>query len=80
MLADSEWATHQQRDTAALIMASNPLLSLVAISDGECKARSRFEMCEVSTLVTSVCSSHAVSRLLVMIKENSTYAILRLPL
>ncbi|WFD35990.1 hypothetical protein MCUN1_002861 [Malassezia cuniculi] len=41
-----EWATHQQRDTAALIMASNPLMSLVAISDGECKARSKFEMVE----------------------------------
>ena len=50
MTADnnSEWLTHQHRDTAAAIVGHPPLLAYISIADGECQARERFEVIEVS--------------------------------
>jgi hypothetical protein len=43
-----EWATHHHRDTLASIVGHPPLLSYVALADGESQARERFEVIEVS--------------------------------
>jgi len=43
-----EWLTHQHRDTSASIIGNSSLHSYLALSDGECKERVRFEVCEVS--------------------------------
>ena len=48
MLCDSEWITHQHRDTYASIIGHPPLLSYVSVADGESIGRAKFEMCEVS--------------------------------
>ncbi len=45
----SEWLTHQHRDTLASIVGHPPLLAYVSLADGECQARERFELIEVST-------------------------------
>lgn len=42
-----EWITHQHRDTAASIVGHPQLHSYLALADGECKERVRFELCEV---------------------------------
>jgi hypothetical protein len=48
-LADrSEWLTHQHRDTMAAIVGHPPLLAYLSIADGECQAREKFEVIEVS--------------------------------
>ncbi|ORX35984.1 splicing factor 3B subunit 5/RDS3 complex subunit 10 [Kockovaella imperatae] len=41
-----EWMTHQHRDTLASIAGHPPLLAYLAIADGECQARSKFEVIE----------------------------------
>ncbi|PWN88664.1 splicing factor 3B subunit 5/RDS3 complex subunit 10 [Acaromyces ingoldii] len=41
-----EWITHQFRDTSASIIGHPPLHSYLALADGECKARVKFELCE----------------------------------
>lgn len=43
----SEWVTHQHRDTYASIIGHPPLLSYIAVADGESIGRAKFEMCEV---------------------------------
>lgn len=43
-----EWATHHHRDTLASIVGHPPMLSYVAIADGESRGRAKFEMIEVS--------------------------------
>lgn len=48
-LFTSEWITHQHRDTYASIIGHPPLLSYIAVADGESIGRAKFEMCEVST-------------------------------
>jgi len=50
MLTNSEWLTHQHRDTLASIVGHPPLLAYISIADGECLARERFEVIEVSSL------------------------------
>jgi hypothetical protein len=45
----SEWVTHQHRDTYASIIGHPPLLSYIAVADGESLGRAKFEMCEVSS-------------------------------
>lgn len=45
----SEWAVHQHRDTNAAVIAQGPLLSYMAIADGETRARTQFRLCEVRT-------------------------------
>jgi splicing factor 3B subunit 5 len=47
-LTCSEWLTHQHRDTLASIVGHPPLLAYISIADGECLARERFEVIEVS--------------------------------
>ena len=44
----SEWVTHQHRDTLAGIVGHPPLLAYLSVADGECQARERFEVIEVS--------------------------------
>lgn len=44
----SEWLTHQHRDTLASIVGHPPLLAYLSVADGECQARERFEVTEVS--------------------------------
>ena len=44
----SEWITHQHRDTSASIIGHSPLLSYLAVADGESRARVKFELCQVS--------------------------------
>jgi phosphohistidine phosphatase SixA len=44
----SEWITHQHRDTSSSIVGHAPLLSYLALADGESRARVKFELCEVS--------------------------------
>ncbi|KAL4398888.1 U2 snRNP [Malassezia pachydermatis] len=41
-----EWAVHQHRDTNAAVIAQGPLLSYMAIADGETRARTQFRLCE----------------------------------
>ncbi|EIW71121.1 hypothetical protein TREMEDRAFT_27938, partial [Tremella mesenterica DSM 1558] len=41
-----EWLTHQHRDTLSSIVGHPSLLAYVAIADGECQARERFELIE----------------------------------
>jgi splicing factor 3B subunit 5 len=48
VLTCSEWLTHQHRDTLASIVGHPPLLAYISIADGECLARERFEVIEVS--------------------------------
>jgi splicing factor 3B subunit 5 len=48
VLICSEWLTHQHRDTLASIVGHPPLLAYISIADGECLARERFEVIEVS--------------------------------
>ena len=48
-LTVSEWLTHQHRDTLASIVGHPPLLAYISIADGECLARERFEVIEVSS-------------------------------
>ena len=43
----SEWITHQHRDTLSSIVGHPPLLSYLAIADGEAIGRVKFEMTEV---------------------------------
>lgn len=50
----SEWITHQHRDTSASIVGHAPLLSYVALADGESRARVKFELCEVSLLKANI--------------------------
>ena len=50
LLTNSEWLTHQHRDTLASIVGHPPLLAYISIADGECLARERFEVIEVSLL------------------------------
>ena len=68
----SEWLTHQHRDTLASIVGHPPLLAYLSVADGECQARERFEVIEVSIVGllctppvvaddVSVCYNHAVS-------------------
>ena len=47
-LTRSEWVTHQHRDTLAGIVGHPPLLAYLSVADGECQARERFEVIEVS--------------------------------
>lgn len=51
VLIYSEWLTHQHRDTLASIVGHPPLLAYISIADGECLARERFEVIEVSYLL-----------------------------
>jgi splicing factor 3B subunit 5 len=44
----SEWVTHQHRDTLSSIVGHPPLLAYISIADGECQARERYEVIEVS--------------------------------
>lgn len=44
----SEWLTHQHRDSLAAIVGHPPLLAYLSVADGECQARERFEVLEVS--------------------------------
>lgn len=46
-LTRSEWLTHQHRDTLSSIVGHPPLLSYLAIADGEAIGRVQFEMTEV---------------------------------
>ncbi|KAL1410598.1 hypothetical protein Q8F55_004615 [Vanrija albida] len=41
-----EWMTHQHRDTLASIVGHPPLLSYIAIADGETRGREKFEVLE----------------------------------
>ncbi|PWN34729.1 splicing factor 3B, subunit 5 [Meira miltonrushii] len=41
-----EWITHQHRDTSASIIGHSPLLSYLAVADGESRARVKFELCQ----------------------------------
>ncbi|KIY65561.1 splicing factor 3B subunit 5 [Cylindrobasidium torrendii FP15055 ss-10] len=41
-----EWLVHQQRDTLASIAGHAPLLSFLAIADGEAIGRAKFEVTE----------------------------------
>ncbi|UZJ53332.1 hypothetical protein CBS101457_002652 [Exobasidium rhododendri] len=41
-----EWITHQHRDTSTSIVGHAPLLSYLALADGESRARVKFELCE----------------------------------
>ncbi|WFD20365.1 hypothetical protein MCAP1_002609 [Malassezia caprae] len=41
-----EWAVHQHRDTSAAVVAQVPLLTYMAVADGESRARMRFRQCE----------------------------------
>lgn len=43
----SDWITHQHRDTLASIVGHPPLSSYLAIADGEAIGRVKFEMTEV---------------------------------
>lgn len=45
-LTKFEWVTHQHRDSLASIIGHPPLLSYLAIADGEAIGRLRFEMTE----------------------------------
>ncbi|PPQ75085.1 hypothetical protein CVT26_011831 [Gymnopilus dilepis] len=45
-LSKYEWLTHQHRDTLSSIVGHPPLLSYLAIADGESIARVKFEMTE----------------------------------
>jgi hypothetical protein len=45
--SDSDWLTHQHRDTLSSIVGHAPLLSYVAIADGETTGRVKFELTEV---------------------------------
>lgn len=46
---DSEWMTHQHRDALSSIVGHPPLLSYLAVADGEAIGRVKFEMTEVFT-------------------------------
>lgn len=46
-LVDSDWITHQHRDTLSSIVGHPTLTSLLAIADGEAIGRVTFEMTEV---------------------------------
>ncbi|CDZ96818.1 Uncharacterized conserved protein [Phaffia rhodozyma] len=41
-----EWLTHQHRDTNAAIIGHPPLMSYVALADGESIGRTKFELLE----------------------------------
>ncbi|EJU00072.1 splicing factor 3B subunit 5 [Dacryopinax primogenitus] len=41
-----DWITHQHRDTYASIVGHPPLLSYLALADGEATGRIKFEMAE----------------------------------
>ncbi|WVN85418.1 uncharacterized protein L203_100564 [Cryptococcus depauperatus CBS 7841] len=41
-----EWLTHQHRDTIAAIVGHPALSAYLAVADGECIARERFEQME----------------------------------
>lgn len=43
-----EWLSHQHRDTLASIVGHPSLLSYNAIAEGECRARIKHEICQVS--------------------------------
>ncbi|KAF9077494.1 splicing factor 3B subunit 5, partial [Rhodocollybia butyracea] len=43
---DSDWLTHQHRDTLSSIVGHSTLTSFLAIADGEATARVKFEMTE----------------------------------
>ena len=45
--SNSEWLTHQHRDTLASIVGHPTLTSYLAIADGEAIGRTKFEMTEV---------------------------------
>ena len=47
-MPNSDWLTHQHRDTLASIVGHPTLTSYLAIADGEAIGRVRFEMTEVS--------------------------------
>lgn len=47
-----EWVTHMHRDTLAGIVGHPPLLAYLSIADGECQARERFEVIEVSYITS----------------------------
>jgi hypothetical protein len=44
---DSDWITHQHRDTLSSIVGHPTLTSYLAIADGEAIGRVKFEMTEV---------------------------------
>ncbi|KAK7045946.1 hypothetical protein VNI00_006941 [Paramarasmius palmivorus] len=43
---NSDWLTHQHRDTLSSIVGHPTLLSYLAIADGEARGRVKFEMTE----------------------------------
>ncbi|KAI0031142.1 splicing factor 3B subunit 5 [Vararia minispora EC-137] len=45
-LSKYDWLTHQHRDTLSSIVGHPPLLSYVAIGDGESTGRVKFELTE----------------------------------
>jgi hypothetical protein len=49
---NSDWLTHQHRDTLASIVGHPTLTSYLAIADGEAIGRVRFEMTEVRLLLS----------------------------
>lgn len=54
MHPQSDWVTHQHRDTLASIVGHPPLTSYLAIADGESAGRLKFEMTEVWFLGLSI--------------------------
>jgi hypothetical protein len=51
---NSDWLTHQHRDTLASIVGHPTLTSYLAIADGEAIGRVKFEMTEVRPLLSKM--------------------------